>query len=791
MIYLVLLFFSGIAPAVELCDFFTDEEMRNILNVSIPNCFTAENLEEERFQQDSSPPQAGPICGNCRSQLLARASMSSQDMKKIRQQAYFSAMSNEYKKAMTSLMIDMVALRKTFSSPPMSKAGEKCNSQNLQRMIDRRCTGSAKSFLSDSGIHTSLGNELAQILAPSPIQAQGTFVRPQRENSCGISPETIFSLRPLLLTEYITPEVVNSFSQGSATTKEELLLELMNNDEVYSLLKSHPTLKSLTESPSDFYAFFRSLQGISDIHQLKNRFNEKVYSPELTGRLDSQIAQRCETAANKFLEKVCSSAFTDGDISLGNFQSFEKFNNNSEPPTGDLVSTEPSLNRNIALVDFCEERSNTRLNLRSDSEEISRWLISNERSASLQEFGSRVHEEQVETFRSSLCQLNQAGGCSDNSASCRLYRLYDQSQQPNSPLFRLANSPDRNINRVLGSMISDGPGLSPEARQVLIAEGIIPQANGEFVERPEIPERRPDYLSNVANGTITPAGAQTAATTTQPPARPQRTQQPQTTAQPAVFQPQAAANSDVTPDSTRDDIDALRDFEERLGRRLTDAERAAALAEARTQPQRPAPSDRGRRDTRAQDSRTPGPAFTSVPQPQAFSSGSVDPQTVQPPQAGDATLDRDPNRRTLADAQRNAALAAMDAKNRPQGGGVSGAQRGPASTGDDTQGSTSPDSTVALTISGDIRQNLEQVITGSDASGANLRALLRSQAPFRFQLNNSLFDVQFINNAYVVTFRSGNDPRGSQMALTLQNVFNNSARRSGGGLVQLREELRK
>jgi hypothetical protein len=141
----------------------------------------------------------------------------------------------------------------------------------------------------------------------------------------------------------------------------------------------------------------------------------------------------------------------------------------------------------------------------------------------------------------------------------------------------------------------------------------------------------------------------------------------------------------------------------------------------------------------------------------------------------DAKLAPDTSRRTRADLQKNEALANMNgAKNNPSATGVSGAGRNPAS--EQATSNTDADSTVAITISGDIKSKLEQVLNGSDRNGENLRSLIQNHQPFKFQLNNSLFDVQFNNGTYTVAYRSGDNSRGPELASTLEGIFNKTVK---------------
>jgi hypothetical protein len=319
---------------------------------------------------------------------------------------------------------------------------------------------------------------------------------------------------------------------------------------------------------------------------------------------------------------------------------------------------------------------------------------------------------------------------------------------------------------VIRSFVGNPSKIDSDTRTLLVNEGVLAGNDGKFVER-NIPERHPEYLAGVANGTITPNTSGGTSVQSQASRTPQR-RPSQTQTQQAVFQPNqgnsAAPETELAANS-EDDSEALRRFEQGLDDRLR-----------RVEGQRPGPaSTRTAQTTRRQASRADSsgrildrnqttdfiPSQPDVAPTQISGAGSAVAALVP-----EARLGQDTSRRGLADRQRNEALANMNgARMNPSATDEVG--RSPASA----DGQFQPES--ALTLNVDSNANLERVLTSNES----LRTLIQEQKPFRFKLNDSLFDVQFNNGSYTVSFRSG-DNKGRTIANQLQGIFNNTLRRS-------------
>ncbi len=769
-LYLIIILSINSSWAVTQCELFDNEQLQNLTTLSIPNCLTEDNIYNE-LESRSASSSGGVICGTCKDQLTARVQIGNEDKIRIRKQAYLETMLSEYKKTMSKLITDMISIRKLYTTGSSFNSSQtKCSAQNFQRKI-QACSPFVKSFFEQNKISQLIPNEIASLLSNSQINP--SLLDRSSPNQCSITDEQIISLKPLLLDRAMTPQTAQLISNFNPTSKDDLW-NLLNDripEDLLDLIRQNPILTALAEQPSEFINFFRTVSRPPQRGSYEDFFRNALYSPRNGDKIDVATANRCEQAINSFTDKVCSSDFNNGNISLGPIEGFERYNNGRAYPEGEALTSEDSLAKNVALLEFCAPINGSALSLAKDSNAINDWMRTNERQQPYINFSSTQHNEKFETPRNKVCADLNSTRCDSEPAKsdvhCRLKDLFLESKQEGTLANRIANNPDSSVNKVLRAFVGNPQGLPEQTKQVLIAEGILPQSNGQFVERPEIPERQPEYLAGVANGTITPnAGGSTVQSQASrtPPRRPS---QSQTQAQ--VFQPgqgNSAVPETQLAENSEGDAEALRRFEEGLDERLRRVEgQQTTNNNRRTQTtQRPASrgASSGRTSDRSQTANFIPSQQAEVPTQITGGGSTVAAAAVVP----EARLGQDTSRRGLADRQRNEALANMNgARINPSVTAEAG--RSPANA----EGTFQPESSLTLNI--DSNANLERVLTSNE----NLRALIQEQKPFRFRLNNSVFDVRFSNGSYTVAFRSGGN-NGQTLASTLQGIFNNSLRRS-------------
>lgn len=759
------------------CDIFNTEIFDNISGVAVKNCLTATNVRNEKRSSQRNPESKSQLCGSCREDLLKRISIPENDKKKLKQEVYIESMYREYEKAMTSLMIDTVSIRKLYSTGSnFSKSKSKCSPNEFNKRINT-CNSYQKDFLKGKDLFGKLSLELANILSPNPLEAGGILDRPK--NSCGISDQDIIMLKPLLFENSLTPEIVKKIlsTNVSAISVDEFRYSL--GAELNELIKHHPLLSSLSKNPKELIEFFRPLAGINQKSQLQSKFREKIYTKQNGDKFDDQIAKRCEQSLDNLVSKVCSSNFEEGKISLGPFSEFNRFADGNFSEADLIGDDEGLLKRNFAMFEFCGQPQPNTLSIATDRKTINGWLPTGEQDSTKSEFSIGRYAEQFGTPKADVCKAI-IEGCNDDSMTCNLFKLYEKTKTKGSPEYNLAQAPDTKVNSLLREFIGNSQPTQPEVRKVLIAEGILPQADGKFVERPDVPERKPEYLAGVANGTITPntesSSSASAAASNSNSRGPQKRQG---NSQLASIQPlqsgSAAAPEKVAENTSNDDSEDLRRFQDGLDERLSRAE--GEIAEVNNNPKA------------GKVKRTPASKIESpqgIVNPSELAAVGVPAQTATAsseqtfnlapaaPVGGKASLGGPGNSQALAQKQKNSALSEMSgAKSNPFAKVNAGSD---VVNGEGKSGSS--ESAVALTLSGDIQTGLKKILESKDTEGANLRSLIEKGRPFKFELNNSVFNVQFEDGTCNVSFRSGDPSVGRELASTLQSVFNTTVKRS-------------
>ena len=771
MIYLLILLSISINSFAtsELCDFLNEGTISALTETQVPNCLTEDNIYNETDMAVNNTIGTKPICDTCRPQFNAKSAISEKERKAIRKKAYLDSMYSEFEKAMVSLVGEAISLRQMYSTgSTFSDSIKACSATDLTAKMSG-CDEETKKLFAEKNYNGRMANEIAATL-DSSSGIQGILDRSSNSNQCPITDQAIINLTPRLLEESISFSDIQRFASLTNVNEADLLLQLGGNLE--NQIKGHPILRNLVKTPSKFIGFFKDIKNQSNAQNFKNKLRESIYNSTNGNLVDSDLARRCSTAISKFTSKICSPKYRDGAIKLGPMTDLNRYLNEWQP-TEPAKMDEELFARNVAALEFCEEPNRNDLSLSSDTREINGWMTQNDINNTLKGFAGDKHRRDFGTPKASICRFLPATTCEGDSPDCRLFRIYQESIRSKSAWSNLASNPDKNVDTLLRSFITNSPQIPASTREVLVREGILPQANGQFVERPEVPERKSDYLANVSNGTITPNTNSTpvpvqAATTSN------RNRQQQSS-QATIFQPQngstAIPEQQVAANTADDDSEALRNFQDGLEERR----RRAASVQPTNQTNRPI-AQSNRRTASREDSSERNSVLSSAaefaPTQQVGSPGQVFNNGLPAPTQGHASLGRDTSRRGLAERQRNAALADMSgARSNPTA--LAGTGRGPASV-DGQQ--VSGDATVALTIAGDIRANLERVLNSDGSDGANLRSMIQNKRPFKFELNNSLFDVQINNGTYSVSFRSGDNSRGPTLASTLQGLFNNSLR---------------
>lgn len=781
ILYLLLfLLASAQALAQEDCPPIPPESMALVTALQVPSCIQQNlvdrqvrlsQLIEFRSLNSLSPPQGEePVCGACKTDFQTRVTPNglTRDQKK---DAFFLTAYKELEKSLSSIAIDIVSVRSTWTTGSrFNQSLRACDTRRISQKL-ASCRSSFQNAFATKNLPDRIGSEIAALITSNQSGINGILERPEATRSCPISDIDSSNLKQQLLEETITPQMIAQIVSVQAETPAQLQgrLSQVLGDEAFALLQDHPVIRSMLLEPSAFLSTMRSLSNISDRVALKNSLRATLHSPAAGDRIDAANAKKCNDTIDSFTNALCSPNFERGNISLGPFHNIKKHSETGDVAISesDVTANEIDYRNNSVAFDFCENSTSNKISLGDTLVAMNSWMPTEERNSNLRRYSAEKYNKSYGDLRQAMCAFHPASTCNEDTDACRLYKRF--KAEPSTPERRIAASSDSNVDRVLQALIGNPATISPRAKEVLIAEGIIPQANGQLVERPSVPERQPDYLANVANGTITPDNGGGRTVSPQPG---NRTRQggSQTAQQAQLAQPQGSSVAQADQQSAVTDEDDSID-EEEVERDLRDRLRRASEQQGQNGPQpqsRPRQRRMAGRSDSSDQNRLPASLPTApgqiAPQAPTVSGGSA----PAAPTTRDAALAPDTSAQTRSQKQMNAALANMNGVI-DGGSGDAAGTTGPATDGSSQPGS----STVALTISGDIRTNLQRMLTGSDTNAENLRELLRQQRPFVIQLNNSVFDVQYVNGTFTVSARSR---ESTSIASTLQGVFNESGR---------------
>ncbi len=746
--------------STDLCDLLNDETISAITSSRIPNCLTEEKIYLETDMATNNTVGVRPICETCRPNFNARSAINNDERNEIKKRAYFDSMYSEFEKAMVSLLGESIALRQLDSTgSKFDKSIKACNANDISSKM-QSCDDGTKELFQSKNYNTRMANEIVATISLNS-GVNGILERNQNNNQCPITDQMIVNLTPRLLEESITLEQITRISSLNPSNQDALFDQL--GGDLANLIRNHPVLRNLAKNPTSFINLFKQVKERSSTQNLKDVFKDVVYNSRNGNFVDEQIAARCSQAISTFTSKICSPKFKQAQMKLGPMANLNRYLNEWTPPSDEQTLTEDLLSRNVAALEFCDVASPAELSLDADIKSMNGWLPQDEMNATFKSFTGDKYRKTYGTPKSLVCAFLPATTCTENSPACKLFKIYQESIKSNSPLARLSINSDANVNKLVGAFVSSNSNIPANTREILIREGILPQSNGQFVERPQIPERQPEYLAGVANGTITPNVSGSSAAQSQASNSPRRNSQSQ--AQTQVFQPgqgNSAVSETQIAANSEDDSEALRRFEQGLDDRLRRVEGQQSTGTARSAQPARRPASRPDSSSRTNDQTQSAEFIPSQTDAPTQISGV---SAVAPSAVSEARLGQDTSRRGLASRQKNTALEEMDRKNNP----VASSETGSNSTSEEVP--FRPEASLTLNI--ESGANLERVL----ASNESLKSLIQEQKPFRFKLNNNVFNVQFINGKYTVSFHSGANS-GRTVATTLEGIFNNSMGRS-------------
>lgn len=774
--------------------------MESLLNISdLTNATTIRNCNKpsllrvdfntsSRGRSRASQTQQVTVCNECRSDFSRNVGsnpITDRELRNLKQNAYIDILHNEMEKILSSTMVDIVALRENYETgSKFNSAKSKCSYEAFETKVNQNC-GSKKTNILNRDLKGKLTSELVALLSPVPHRVKGILNR-GNQNQCNISDQEILSLKPRVLEASISPELALKISSYNFSNTNDLLRQLEEDSGASSLLfKSHPLFGALIKEPRKFIDFFKTLSSSANSSNFTTKLQEQLYKPEYGNLLDNDIARRCSAAYDTFVSKVCSPAPNDLEsksIGLGPIQNYEKFLNGSNGDENTELSHSPAIiKNNLLLFQFCPTPNDNEIKVSDAINEMYGSVSNDEKEPSLSEYAFNKYSQDLGGVADSVCEkLRSQDSCpsTDVTKACNFFRAYKTHKDLNSTENRLASSLNESINELLRSFIGNGgANLPPESKRVLIAEGILPQADGTFVRSAPIPEREPNFLSNLANNVAPSSQSAPAQAATARGQSARAANAPQASAlDPSTFSNFSTPTEQSTSALTDSDEARLSAIQDQIMRRISHAGATPPTREQVAREVRQVYRNNNRPLSPTQEAQVVEQVMAS-----AASAPGADPAwgSTGTFANGRASLGPD-GRPSRAAQQRNAALADMQgARNNPFANVDGGnANRAPANA---EENNATQLSTVAVVIAGDVRSNTSVLST-------KLQAMLQNENDFILKLNDIPFTIDFVERGRWEVKTQDRGPAASALKNELQEYFN-SVSRTPASLSNLRSNL--
>lgn len=424
---------------------------------------------------------------------------------------------DELKKSLSSNILDIAKLRTVFSTgADFSSAAAACNIDQIKSL---NCITSTDY----EDFKNSLATELSKVLSPAPsFDDTGILKRESASRNCSeISDQEIVRVSSLSLEEFISgdnsvPNIVDRFSNLSPISNDGIngVLRGMGSEFAANIFKTHPVFSKLLSDPAELKNFFTSLRRPPSLENIRSNLYQNDRSNKM---LASSIESSCKKAISAFKQNACSDHAKNNRVRIENLKLPNPYSQISSPRPGNFVRPEPVDTANIRLngiADFlkiCKIRTNdsTAPELNSLLSEISNGMYSEYKSLSLSKYGSDRYTNEFSGFRSYLCDAKAPGACPQGSSDfkCRMLNIYNKTKIEGTPENRLSSTSDPSINSLLRAMIGNpsARSLPIETSRVLIAEGIIPQENGEFITSEQFDRRPGSSFGRPADPTLSDA----------------------------------------------------------------------------------------------------------------------------------------------------------------------------------------------------------------------------------------------------------------------------------------------
>lgn len=439
---------------------------------------------------------------------------------------------DEYKKVLISNIVDIAKTRSLPNSKANFSESKLACKAKTEKDFPKGCNPKTIELIKKNDLfgdfNKRMANEIATIVSKKTIKERPTLL-PRTKNACFIPEQTLLQISATTLEETFNPKFI-SILQKIPKGKYKSVSGMLEADEfydqygegIYSLthyMRSNPLLRDLISTPDKMIDFFHSVPSPITTEGIK----AQIYNEKNSDNLDQATAKKCNESFTALTKFICSESFSSGDVDLEankNFTHlFEEEFISTETPV-ELYATQK-----MKTLKFCtDEKTKKSVNLTEVRLNISKSLEYPEDSIKpLSKYQGTTYQTDFSSMADLLCKDEP---CPDmNNIRCRFIAKYKEIQKTDSYDSKLANSSNDEVNSLLRSMIGAPEELDASTREVLVAEGILPDSAGKVASTSNIPERQPGNFGLSSNG---PTSAPVAQKTTALASGSQNTQQTQT-----------------------------------------------------------------------------------------------------------------------------------------------------------------------------------------------------------------------------------------------------------------------
>lgn len=480
----------------------TTPEINNITNIAIPNCATKRNLSQ------LEKGNASRLCEKCiadfQKRIPSHQHSSVRSIKQIDKDDYLKKSFNEFEKVLTNTLVDITKIRVIPNTN--SKFEKSIQACNVSPAAFEKCSPEVKNLVPAliQGMKSRLANELANIISLNPNKPSGLLNRRDSQlancslTDLNLTEQNLNSINASVLEDSLVPDFVNKARniKFSGHTLKDLLNDIKSEVNEADLM-SHPIFATFSNDPASLLQLLQKVSPAT-IEKLK----ESLYTKETGDRMDSALAQSCKEATTAIVSDICSEDFKNSNFKSDIKAVTADLNKTYGGPSDEEYATSNTLIQyNLELAQLCKIKQNDKgLDINKLKKEISKNTDPRYSDMSKEHFELAKYQNDFSRTQEKICNALKDGKACDNkdSTQCKILSKYKAVQQKETADSRLANSSNPEINNLLRSMI-DGATSSPETRKILVAEGILPKEDGQFVAQPKVPEREPNYFQKVAS----------------------------------------------------------------------------------------------------------------------------------------------------------------------------------------------------------------------------------------------------------------------------------------------------